>query len=158
MSARSAAIPGNRYGGALPNLARAQTGCARGRAHSAEHVHASLRLRESVIVANSPPASTFLSPPKSRPHDRQKHPTTHRMFNPRAKHRQEKFVKFFTISAELMNWIRRCAESTSVLASVSMSSDVGCWMLDVRMRVLSTFRPQADGFDFANHWTFDGYR
>src|SRR5437667_10588169 len=39
-------------------------------------LNASLRSRESVIVANSPPASTFLSPTKSRPDDRQnqKHP------------------------------------------------------------------------------------
>src|SRR5437870_5460077 len=70
------------------------------------------------------------------------------MFNPRAKHRQEKFVKFFTISAALMNWIRRCAESNSVLLTADdirlarsgqrrrknrVNSTVvgGCWMLDV---------------------------
>src|SRR5262249_17413279 len=39
------------------------------------------------------------------------------MFNPGAKRRQEKFVKFFTISAGLMNRIRWRVESTSVLQS-----------------------------------------
>src|SRR5947209_5567998 len=37
------------------------------------------------------------------------------MFNPHAKHRQEKFVKFFTILVALMNRIRRRVKSASVL-------------------------------------------
>jgi hypothetical protein len=73
-------------------------------------------------------------------------PTTHRMFSLCAKHRQGKFVKFFTISAELMNRIRRCVESTSVSAT---DDDVGlldCWIAGLFGCWLVGLLPSREGF------------
>src|SRR2546425_1089443 len=93
------------------------------------------------------------------------------MFNPHAKHRQEKFVKFFTILAALMNRISCRVESSAVLAALHVwwvarpprahpvgaladwpwMLDVGCWMLDVGCWMLDVGCWMLD----VGRWTLD---